>query len=249
MYIPPNSFKRLYTLDFTAQPTQNLIAGGNFTIDGYTWTVENQGNASSFTLTNGTGLVINANSGTQAYQPNNRLAPLIRSDLSNFVPQLAFGQIKALRFKSRVLLTNANTNFQVAHLFLEWSTTPIQIHMVNSRGSILGNIRTQNGLVADATPSVGTDTETRDGSIITNDDVEELIWRMEWIKESRHSLYSSGFPQNTTYQSSQMAGFGTNIIRDSTSSNIRMGLCAAPTSAGSSFTATWTNLTIDQMIS
>jgi hypothetical protein len=258
MYVPIGGFKNIYKLDFKAQTTQNLIGGGNFTIDGKTWTVENQGNASAFSLTNGTGLVITTNSGTPAYQPNDRNAPLIRVDVPSLVGNLSFVMMKALRFRARVVLTNSDTNFEVAHLAIEWALHPRFVHLVSSRGWIVSAIQNQNGMCNDTVDPGATDNETRDGSAVTSDDVLELVWGLEWMKESRHSLFASGaFPRLSTLQSSMFGNVPTiaadtvkGVMQNTTGSTLqpRMALAAAPTSSANSFTATFTNLQIDQLV-
>lgn len=258
MYVPVGGYKNIYKLNFTTQTTQNLIGGGNFTIDGKTWTVENQGNASAFTLTNGTGLVITTNPGVAAYQSNNRDAPLIRVDIASLVGNLSFVIMKALRFRARVVLTNADTNFEVAHLAIEWALHPRFVHMVSSHGWIVTGIQSQNGMSNDTVDPVGTDDEKRDGATTTSDDVLELVWGLEWMKESRHSLFSGGaFPRVSTLQSSMFGNVPTVAadtikgIMQSLSANTlqpRLAFVAAPTSSGNSFTATFTNLQIDQLV-
>lgn len=56
-----------YDLDFTAQGSQTFSSNTNYTIDGKTWTVGNQGNSSVFDILNGTGLRISPNAGTNYY--------------------------------------------------------------------------------------------------------------------------------------------------------------------------------------
>jgi len=57
-----------YSLDFTAQPTQNLITGGDGakTIAGVTWYVSGTAGSTTFGITNGTGLVMLRNSADPA---------------------------------------------------------------------------------------------------------------------------------------------------------------------------------------
>lgn len=52
------SWTPVYTLDFTAQTTQNIKTGGDttYTVDGKTWTANGTANTSAASITNGTGL-------------------------------------------------------------------------------------------------------------------------------------------------------------------------------------------------
>ncbi len=250
-YTPIDAWKQLYLIDFTAQGTQNLIAGGSFTIDSRSWTVENQGNASAFTLTNGTGLVISPNSGAATYKNNTRTAPLIRADLGSFITNFSMVQSRAIRVMARVT-TNAATDNQFMRVGFEFNNStspstvvPQQFHMLAGRG------RSGGANVIGNEMATGT-TDTVDTNVTSSDDVLCCVWRPHWNADFRSATFGTTFPADGgTFRSSMMSTIGapnTLQVTSSSSTQMRVVLTAYPDGAGSGFTATFTHFAIYQLI-
>lgn len=86
---PPGSLglRRVLVFDFTAQPDQDLIGGGSFTIGGLTWVVDNEANASTFAIEEGVGLKIFPNATASAWgRPSTATAPSLQ--LADYETQL-----------------------------------------------------------------------------------------------------------------------------------------------------------------
>jgi hypothetical protein len=66
-------------LDFTTEPTQNLITGGDGdkTVAGKTWYAVNTANASKLAITNGVGLEIDCNTANTLFSTTSRSGPLL----------------------------------------------------------------------------------------------------------------------------------------------------------------------------
>jgi hypothetical protein len=82
-----SGWSTVYEVDFSTLPTQDLIAGGAFTIDGIGWTVENVAKVDVFAVTNGTGLQINLKEfQASTYYNGTRTAPIITAPITTFFP-------------------------------------------------------------------------------------------------------------------------------------------------------------------
>jgi hypothetical protein len=117
-------------VDFRALSTQNLITGGDGakTVAGMAWTLNNSASATSVNITAGTGLVIVCNttnslkSGTTNNAPEMRILLNTAFSFYNFKRFLVGSQI--VRVWARVLLTNADANFENGFLVIEDAATP-----------------------------------------------------------------------------------------------------------------------------
>ena len=75
----------LYEVDFSSLSTLDIKTSGDGskTIDGKTWTAVNTGNASAFSITNGTGLIITSNNSGANWYLSNRAVPLLTIPFSS----------------------------------------------------------------------------------------------------------------------------------------------------------------------
>ncbi|MDX1555209.1 MAG: hypothetical protein R3212_04215 [Xanthomonadales bacterium] len=92
--ISSNGVAKLYEVDFTTLPNQDLTAGGDgdVTIDERTWYVANTGAATTFDILNGTGLRIFPDATATFWTGGNRTAPLVGirlPDISKNLPALS----------------------------------------------------------------------------------------------------------------------------------------------------------------
>ncbi len=112
-----------YKVDFTELAAQTIV-NGTQTIDGRTWTGVNVGNCASFAIVAGTGLQIVASATVTDYNGATRTAPMLQLPfLTGIFSNYAVGNY-IVRLQARVLLTNANANFEGARLGVEALTTP-----------------------------------------------------------------------------------------------------------------------------
>jgi len=240
---PRSSWKRLYTLDFTAQSTDNTIGtNGTHVIDGKTWTTENGTAANSINLTNGTGLVFDTKSGAAAYGDNVRTCAIVTVPLTSLIGNVSFARAKAFALFVRAT-TTASVNFQFAQIGIEWSTTPTQY-----QGSLGRGFSTSLGIQSGVSTSAVT---TRHGLVTTTDDVLVAIWRPDWNWEFRRGALSGGLlpaVSNTTFYGSSMGGIQANVMKDSSSALPRVFLSSSPTGAASGFLSTFTHLAVEELV-
>lgn len=85
-----SALSRVLDIDFTTLPTQDLSAGGSFTIGGQTWVTDNHANAATFRVLNGTGLQIFPNATSSSWgRPTAATAPSLK--LATIVAALGSG--------------------------------------------------------------------------------------------------------------------------------------------------------------
>jgi hypothetical protein len=241
-YSPLDGTKLIYSVDFSTLTTQNLIGGGAFTIDGKTWTAENQGAAGTFGITNGTGLVIAPGTNTTKYRDNTRSSPILQAALGQFLTTFGVSTIRALRVITKVTTTAAASDSQRMGVGFEWSITPAQFHMFGLRGrgssqNIVGHLMATN--TADAS----------DGGTNSNDDTVCLTWRPPWMSEFRSSTFGSAFPSDGgTFRSSMSGALQANVVTQTSGGNMRIYLTAFPDASNTAFSATFTKFAIYQVL-
>lgn len=238
-------WRTVYRLDWTAQGSQNIKTNQDYVVDGRTWTTENGANSNTFDITNGTGLVFTSISGNTAnYGDNTRTATLFRVNLRDVVPDFRFS--KRLRILCRVILANADTNFEFVKMGLEdgeSAAVATLAHMLAGRG-FSGSLGNQNQITSFSTAS------NREGLLATNHDVLALIYRPPFLADFYSGQFGGDFPSGLTFRSSWGAGrcsvTGTtgNAIVDS---QLRFVLVCQATGGTGSFTATFTHLRFDVM--
>lgn len=248
MYIPANSWRRLYEVDFAAQPTINPLTNGAHVIAGKTWTFENAANGTSQALLNGTGIQFVTLGGPYHYGDGLRTAPLIRVDLTDLVGPVEFAMIEALRLRTQILVQNATEDGELGKMGLEYQNDPDDFNLLPGRGWPVAPGEDHVGIQDQLSDSGGISTRNSVPSP-SNDDVVELIWRPEgWVHDCRSSLFSGGFPQSSDYVFSSMALFGVNVVASQGSRQLRVVFDAQPTDAVGSATFTFTRLQIDARI-
>lgn len=248
MHIPANSWRRLYEVDFAAQPTISPLSNGNHVIDGKTWTFENAANGTSQDLINGTGIVFATLGGPYHYGDGLRTAPLIRVDLEDLIGPVEFATLEALRLRTRILVQNANEDGEFGKMGLEYQNNPAHFNLLPGRGWPVAPGEDHVGIQDQLSDSGGISTRNAVPNP-SNNDVVELIWRPEgWAHDCRSSLFAGGFPQVSSYVFSSMALFGTNVVVNQGARQLRVALDAQPTDAASSATFTFTRLQIDARI-
>lgn len=242
-YSPIDGTKLIYSVDFSTLTTQNLITGGpTFTIDGKTWTAENQAAAATFGITNGTGLVIAPAANTTKYRDNTRTSPILQATLGQFIPSFAVSSTRAIRIITKVTTTAAATDSQRMGVGLEWSTTPAQFHMFALRGrassqNIVGHLMATNT------------TDASDGGTNSSDDTLALTWRAPWMAEVRSSTFGTAFPADGgTFRSSMSGALQTNVVVQTSGGNMRIYLTAFPDASNTAFSATFTKFAIYQVM-
>lgn len=154
--IPANSIVlgpgELLNVDFRTLPTQDLIAGGTFTIDGKTYYVDNEANASKLTVTNGIGLEIDSN-GNDAFGSTTRDSPLVGIKLTDIDPSAIFQDLSFVRLWIIFSTVGLDANFERFTAFFEnkqdvfasgsWQNW--QGFKQNNSGNIFGAISGFNG--------------------------------------------------------------------------------------------------------
>ena len=122
-----NLWRTAYDVDFTAQANQDLQVGGAGakTIAGRTWNWDNPANVASANIVSGTGLVIVANATATGYfeGANARTAATLTMPFTTAIPLFDICQ-NGVRILTRMVLTNADTNSEGGHLFVENTTSP-----------------------------------------------------------------------------------------------------------------------------
>lgn len=236
-YIPEIAWRRLYEVDFTAEPSAGPFGNGPQVIDGKTWTVENAANAASIETQIGTGLIITPLAGGANYGDGQRTAPLLRTSLDELVGNVQFGTVRAWRLVARVLLTNADQDFKFAKAGFEWSTTPQNFNALHGRGfsSGGGGISTQAQLNTSAT-------SVRTPAVLSGDEVLELIWRPHFSFDYR--IGATFPPSSSSFIGSLMGTMSANVATAFGTGEMRVVLAAQPTGAPSQFTATFTQLAL-----
>lgn len=245
-YVPRDSWIERYKLDFTAQSTQALKPNGTYTIDGVSWTSENTAAATSVDVTNGTGLVFVIPAGPTFYNQGTRTSPLIRCDFTDLIGDLEFARIRALRLRTRILLTNVNEQAEFAKFGWERATTPAQFHCLPGKGWPVpspAGVGIQDQLETNSLASTGNET------LITTDDVIECIWALgDWSHDIRRATYLDGFPRQTTFLTASSGAIGANVMADRTSAHVRAVFNAQPTGSTTAFTATFTHFQIHELL-
>ncbi len=105
----PAQLKVGYTIDFKAQPSQNLVDGAN-TIAGHTWTVENAAQASAFALVPGVGLRIASNTNANNLLATTRTCPLITVPLNSLNANLLIQSVSEIQLWV-LFANNSSQNF------------------------------------------------------------------------------------------------------------------------------------------
>lgn len=246
--IRSRNWRTVYRLDWTAQGSQDVRTNQAYTVDGRTWTTENGTNSTSFDVTNGTGLVfVSASGNASNYANNTRTATLFRADLSSLIPGL--NNNMAIRIMSRVLLTSADTNFELAKVGLENGESAAIAtinHAVMARGfnSAANTMQSQYTWFSTAS--------TFDGADVRAHDVMVLVYRPPFTVDFYSGLFGSDFPdeRSLTYKSSFVPGRPSAVTTTGNSlrsTNLRYLFNAAGAGAASTFTATMTHTRFDVM--
>lgn len=230
-YIPAR-WIRAYSLDFTAQANLTIVNGAN-TIDGKTWTGVNVGNASSFSIVNGTGLVIAASATSTDYHNATRTSPILNIPISSLIPNYSIeGHI--VRFMARVLLTNCDTNFEGARLGIEDSSAP-----TTQNFSLVKMFNGGDNFLVASTVSGSSVTGTQSNNF--SDDVLAVTFEAPKGFELNSGVFSGGeFPYRPgTFRLGEIQNLATPILDRQTDPRVFMAHQTGNTT--SAFTMTVTN--------
>ncbi len=245
-YTPRSPSKRFYKIDFTAQTTQNLKPDGTFTIDGKSWTSENTTSATTFSLTNGTGLQIVSTGGTNTkYQDNTRTAPLIRSAVtgsgSQFITPYQLSKIRGFRVMFRVS-TNAAQNTQAIMVGMEYTFGAALLHAVNSI-----TFSTSQKIIGQVAAST---TSTFDsGLAVGSNDVLAVTLSNPFQPDFDYGVFSGGnFPSSLTTQSTWAGVSPDTTLNGNFEVDWRIVIAAPTNGAAGNFTSTITHMQIDQLL-
>lgn len=238
---PGSAWQRAYYLDFTQQANLTVASGSN-TIDGKTWTGTNTTSAATFAIQQGTGLVVAANSSNTDYFNANRTTPLLRTPISTLFPGYSIER-HIVRVMCRVILTNADTNFEFAKVGIENNGSPTSLNFTTARGSSGGSIVTEcHGTLA-STTTIYTGTGLSSGTA-PGDDIMGVVFDAPTGVEWRSGLFANNqFPQSFRFRASTIFAQSTPIML--LPSDPCVVLVHQTDNSTAAFTATFTHLAID----
>ena len=226
-----------YSVDFTSLGSQNLKTGGNGTktIDGKVWTWENDANATSSNVTNGTGIVIVCNTNNSNYGGSTRTTPILTLPFQTLISGYSV-QRHIVRVRTRVLLTNCDANTEGARLIIEDSSAPTNQNVNYFKGfsgGVSNQVITVSGVTAVST--------TRSTSTST-DDVLGLVWEGPKSVEFWSGTYGGSLTLSTL-RWSECQDMANPLMFKPTQP--RIGLVAGTANVAGSFTATFTHMEVD----
>jgi hypothetical protein len=250
----PNAWQTLYNVDFTVLSTQNIKTGGNGTktIDGKSWTWANDANATTATLTNGTGIACNpvANSGSAA--PASRLGPILTIPVTSLMPLTLNVARHAVRVCARVLVTGHTKVAQGIRLGLEDASTPTSHAFSVFKGWAAS---------APGAPGAGEEEIVIQSSIpgpassltlglTANFSEDVLCWDFiapdAW--DVRTGTYSGGMPYSfSDYRTSEVAAIATPLLRLPAQPALVLAWQDSAAAGGGGFTGTVTHLRLDYL--
>jgi hypothetical protein len=242
-YNPARTWKNAYSLDFTAQTTQNLKTGGDGTktIDSKSWALTNSANANTIDITNGTGLVIAASNTNVNYTGTTRTCPILTVPITTVFPSCNLFT-HMLRLQARILLTNSITNFEFGGLAFEYtSPTSQNFHTLKGFSTTPNRIQAE-----DSTASA---TTIRQVSTSSTDDILCIIYRPPWTYMTTSGAFSTT-PMNAT--TARLNGCGqieqTSVITTASELQIGLYLITINTQGQTDgFQVTFTHLQLDYM--
>lgn len=85
-------WKRVYEVDFTSLSLSTASAGGNFTIDGKTWTVNNFTSATTMSVGGANGLYVKCNTANTIYHNGGSTEPAFSVPLTTLAPEAGLGK-------------------------------------------------------------------------------------------------------------------------------------------------------------
>lgn len=172
MSYKPVAWKNAYTVDFTAQSSQNIRTGGNGTktIDGKSWTWANDANSNTANVTSGTGIVLAASNTNVNYNGGTRNVPILTIPVTSLFSSYNIAN-HALRLQVRVLLTNSITNFEFVGAGFEYVTTPTNqgYRMLKGFSTTPNRIQTEDNVAGSTT--------IRQVSSSSSEDILGIIFR------------------------------------------------------------------------
>lgn len=243
-------WRTAYELDLTAQPGQNIRTGGSGTktIDGKTWTWDNDGNVASADIVNGTGLVIVANATATGYYEgaNIRTAATLTLPVSSAIPQFDICQ-NAVRVLVRALLIGADADVEGVQVFFEYATSPRDQNMSVLKvfsGASLGFQSTSNIDPAAGPPAVAYETVYAFNSNGSAHDILGVTFKPPGEVQFWSGLYVAGEKMRLSAQRGSIhQNAGIPAIR--TTAAPRFGFCQVTNNVAGALTTTFTHVRVD----
>lgn len=221
----------VYEIDFSAEATQAFTADGSVLIDGKTWTVANKAAATTFGITNGSGLIIGPSTSNTEYSGANRTCPIITIPVSSLLSSFDLFAHE-LRLTVYLSAINGDANTELARAGFEVTSAPTNQNVMVAKGFGLGavTIRSVFNLAGVAT--------LVDDATNNSDNVLSLYYSPKALRaETRSGVYSGGFPATTRGRRFMSLG-GAVASYPATSTDLRVLLAAQSGNVSGNFSVT-----------